>query len=215
MPSQLTGLFKKLTWNDFRGPVPQGTQFAAMTSSNFTITPNPLKFVHAGSKFQLDDSLTMAIVFNSSTSWKLGTLSQWPNNLQDELLDHEQGHYDITALVARDLFIKLMNLKANNTYATVNDGQTDFNWWINLYRGNANKIQTAYDSETGHSQANVFVPSTNMFTPPHQKGGPQVKWERLIASAFTTVRASGELAPDGTPYKMELMDILKNANITP
>jgi hypothetical protein len=213
MPSKLVGLFRKLTWADFQG-TPPGGPFAALTASKFTITPTPFPFVASGSKFELDDNVTVTVVFNQKNSWKIADLDTWPSNLQDELLDHEQGHYDITALVARDYFIKLMNQKGR-TFASAKDGINDLNWWTNLYITNLNKIQTAYDGETGHSQANVFVPSTNMFTPPHQKGGPQVKWERLIASAFTTVRISGELAPDGTPYKMELMDILKNASINP
>jgi hypothetical protein len=72
----------------------------------------------------------------------------------------------------------------------------------------------AYDAETGHSQAKVFVPNSNLFTPPHQKGAPQIKWEGLIASAFTTPRPSGELAPDKAPYKVELEDVLINAGVS-
>jgi hypothetical protein len=138
---------------------------------------------------------------------------QWPAQLQQELLEHEQGHYDITALVARDLFIHLMQLKGSN-YPNAAAGQRDFVDWVNMYQSKRQKIQTAYDAETGHSQANVFVPSTNLFTPPHQKGAPQIKWEGLIASAFTTPRPSGELAPDKAPYKVELEDVLIKAGIS-
>lgn len=142
-------------------------------------------------------------------------MSAWPATLQQDLLDHEQGHYDITALCARDCFIALMGTK-NSIHDDVGKGQRDFQWWIDLHRDRETKIQKEYDNDTGHSQANVFTPSTNTFTPPvPTKGSKQAKWEGLIASAFTTVRPSGETAPDGATYKVELMDILVKAGITP
>ena len=82
--------------------------------------------------------------------------------------------------------------------------------------GPSPKVQKEYDNATGHSQANVFVPSTNMFTPPHRKSSTQIKWERLIASGFTTPRTTSESAPDATrtPYKLELVQVLQQAGIT-
>lgn len=209
MPSFLLNLKKQLDWRDFQGPVPGGTTFAAATASSFTVS-NP---TFQRGTFMLNDSVTVTVVFDPRTSWKLPELSQQPPQLQQELLEHEQGHYDITALVARDLFIHLMALKGSS-YPNAAAGQRDFVDWVNMYQAKWQKIQTTYDAETGHSQANVFVPSTNLFTPPHQKGAPQAKWEGLIASAFTTPRPSGGTAPDGTPYKMQLEDVLINAGIS-
>jgi hypothetical protein len=209
MPSFLVNRKKQLAWSDFQRPAPAGTTFAAATDSSFSVS-NPT--FQRGS-FQLNDSVTVTVVFNPHTSWRLPEMVQWPAQLQQELLEHEQGHYDITALVARDLFIHLMQLKGSN-YPNAAAGQRDFVDWVNMYQSKRQKIQTAYDAETGHSQANVFVPSTNLFTPPHQKGAPQIKWEGLIASAFTTPRPSGELAPDKAPYKVELEDVLIKAGIS-
>jgi hypothetical protein len=207
MPSNLIGLIRKLNWADFKGPVPSGTTFAAATNVGFIVTTP--RFVRDGSKVRLDDNVTVTVKFDEAKSWRI-SMQSWPAQLEQELLEHEQVHYDITALCARDLFIQLMALKSSS-WTNAAEGTRDFNWWVTLYREKEDKIQKKYDSETGHSQANVFVPSTNMFTPPHQKGGPQQLWEKLVAGAFTTVNPKGGSAPDGTPYKIQLMDhLIKN-----
>lgn len=211
MPSQLINLRRTLAWSDFQGNPPANTTWAAMTSSAFEVTPPTFQRLGAG-RFQLVDQVTVRVAFYQNRSWRIN-MAQWPSQLQQDLLEHEQGHYDITALNARDCFIHLMQLK-NSVWANGGDGSRDFNDWITIYRDRNKKIQDEYDDKTGHSQANVFVPSTNTFTPPvASKSSTQAKWERLIASAFTAVRPSGETAPDGTPYKLELMDVLKNAGI--
>jgi hypothetical protein len=211
MPSALFGLFKPLTWGNFKGRPPAGTPWAAMTASNFTVTPGA--FEPVGRKFRMRDELKVTVSFDENTSWRID-MSQWPASLEKELLEHEQGHYDITALVARDLFITLMKFK-NSEYASQAEGLKNIRDFERIYRENhLKRIQKAYDDDTGHSQANVFTPSTNMFTPPvPTKSSTQTKWEGLIAKAFTTPRVPAESAPDGTPYKAELVKVLVDAGI--
>lgn len=212
MPSQLVNLFRTLTWANYQGPVrPANSPFAAQTALNFTV--NPPSFQQSGGVFTLVDQVTVTVVFDPQKSWVRPQIAQASATTAQFLLDHEQGHYDICALFARDCFIKLMSLKTL-TWQTQGSGTNDFNWYFNLYHDRWLKTDAEYDSETGHSQANVFVPSTNMFTPPPQKGQPQLQWEGLIDRAFHTVRLTGEIAPDGHPYKMELSDVLRNAGIT-
>jgi hypothetical protein len=201
-------LKKQLTWADFQGSKPANSTFAAATKSTFIVSQPVLD----PRTHQLTDSVTVTVVFDNKASWVDPTMNQSTAQLQQELLDHEQGHYNITALVARDLFIRLMSLKGR-MYANRVDLVNDYNGWINIFINKVNSIQTAYDGETGHSQAGVFVPSTNLFTPPHQKGAPQTKWEGLIAQAFITPRPGGGSAPDGTPYKVQLDDVLVGAGI--
>jgi hypothetical protein len=211
MPSRLNNLFRKLTWDDFRGPVPRGTSFAAATSSTFRLSaPHFARGKDESGKdgWRLTDDLVVTVVFDNQKSWRID-MSQWPDQLQKFLLDHEQGHYDITALVARDLFIKLMSLKTH-VYPSEADGRKDIKGWENTYGDRKDSVQEAYDAETGHSQANVFTPSTNLFTPPPQKGAPQREWEKLIASAFTKPREPLVLAPDGVPYKVELTTLVQD-----
>jgi hypothetical protein len=213
MPSQLVNLIRQLTWANYQGQVkPANSPFAAATSMNFTVI-RPT-FVQGSGGFQLVDQVTVTVVFDPRASWVRPSINQAPAQQQQFLLDHEQGHYDICALCARDCFIKLMSLKSM-TWSSQNNGTKDFDFYFQLYHDRWIKIDAEYDSQTGHSQANVFVPSTSLFTPPPQKGQPQLQWEGLIDRAFHTVRLTGEIAPDGHPYKMELLDVLLNAGIHP
>ena len=159
--------------------------------------------------------MTVSAVFNGQQSWKIPLINGSNPQLDQNLLDHEQQHYNITALVARDLFTQLMQERLI-VYKTQLEVSNSFNQWKTSYWNQVAAIQKEYDDETGHSQANVFVPSTNIFTPPesYQKGGPQRKWEGLIASAFTATRPGGGTLPDGTPYMKELTVFLKDAGIT-
>jgi hypothetical protein len=106
MPSQLIGLIKKLDWSEFRRQVPANTSFAAQIHSTFTVSAPT--FQRSGGSFQLTDMVTVRIVFDPSRSWRIPSMNQWPTQLQQELLEHEQGHYDITAAMARDCFIAIM-----------------------------------------------------------------------------------------------------------
>jgi hypothetical protein len=212
VPSQLVNRSRKLTWADYKGRVvPANSSFAAQTAMNFTV--NRSNFQQGSGGFSLVDQVTVTVVFDPQRSWVQPQIAQASATTQQFLLDHEQGHYDICALFARDCFIKLMSLKTL-TWQTQGSGSNDFNWYFTLYHDRWLKTDAEYDSQTGHSQANVFVPSTNVFTPPPQKGQPQLQWEGLIDQAFNTVRLTGEIAPDGHPYKIELSDVLRNAGIT-
>jgi hypothetical protein len=213
MPSQLVNLRRQLDWRrDYLGPVrPPNSPFAAETNMNFVV--NRPSFVQGSGGFQLVDQVTVTVVFDPRVSWVRPEIYQAIPVQQQFLLDHEQGHYDICALSARDCFITLMSLKTM-TWTDRNRATNDFDSFFNNHHDRWIKIDTEYDSDTGHSQASVFVPSTSLFTPPPQKGQPQLHWETLIDRASNTVRLTGEIAPDGHPYKMELLDVLLTAGIS-
>jgi len=212
MASNLVNLLKTLTWDDFRGPVPPNTSFAASTASSFAVTPPLGAFAPVDGGFQLVDNLNVTINFSASQSWKID-MSQWPDSVQQDLLSHEQTHYNITALIARDLFIKLMSLKSR-TFDSVVNGKKDVRYYIELYRSFWDQAQRAYDDDTGHSQANVYVPSSGLVSALPQKSSTQIKWERLVNSAFVRLRSPAQTAPNGIPYKMELVAILGEAGVT-
>jgi hypothetical protein len=207
--SSLIGLRRTLKWDDFKGTPPPGTNFSAQTASDFTVS-NPTFQNVAGRKVQRVDQLILTVVFDEKKSWKV-PMNNWSLQKQQDLLDHEQGHYDITALIARDLFIRLMGGK-NKVYNDKAEGVDDIAGLKRIYKANEKKAQDQYDDDTMNSQANTFQPSVG---PPPTKGSTQAKWERVIASGFTTVRPSGDTAPDGTPYKVELMEILVKAGMFP
>lgn len=203
MASKLVGLFKTLAWTDFAGtPDPLKPKLDAFTSSRFDY-PVRHNFVKApgGATFQFDDTLTLTIVMQSSLSWRRTAKIQAKGSAYETaLLKHEQGHYNITALIARDLFIDVMQLKAKH-YASSAAGDADLKPILLRYAGKAEKISKIYDSsaETDHG------------------GNPtaQDKWNKMIERAFTEPRAGGGMAADGKIYKIPFLEVLSQNGITP
>ena len=62
-------------------------------------------------------------------------------------------------------------------------------------------IQTAYDSVSESSHGANAV--------------GQQRWNGYLQTAFTQERAPQELAPDGTAYKVRLLDVLSAAGMYP
>jgi hypothetical protein len=193
MPSRLTGLFKTLTWGDFQGnPDPGMPNLQAFTSANFNL-PTIIPTVVPGTKsFHFDDNIVVAILMNSQLSWK-----RTPPN---DLLKHEQGHYDIVALIARDLFIDIMHLKPN-TYPSNPAALADLKPILDKYRGKTKKISDIYDSPQQTNHGNN--PSA------------QMSWNSILQRAFTEPRNPAGAAPDGTPYKIPFLDVLSQNGVNP
>lgn len=209
LPSKLVGLKRKLTWDDYKGPVPSNSPYLSGTfmrvdrkvgGSSFGTG----SFEQSGSSFKLKDAVVITIVFDDEKSWKnIDSLNSTEEQL---LLEHEQGHYDITALVARDMFIAIMALKAQ-TFTTAQDGLNALNTLSNRYGAMLKTIDNLYDStgETGHRAFESLAIG------PPRKPPPQAKWEGYLKRARTEERTPAMEAPDGTPYKVELADILRGA----
>src|SRR5688500_17973647 len=118
MPSKLENLKRVLTWADFKPkqstpPAPGTFAVAAFTDSAFSqfnwslaVVPNSKP-----TAYQRADSLTITLVLRPA-GWVASWVSMRPAQEKKDLLNHEQGHYNITALMARDLFVDLMLLKS-------------------------------------------------------------------------------------------------------
>jgi hypothetical protein len=227
MPSSLIGLRRKLTWSEFIGkPTAQelqkmqqiaagatGTVGMAATKSNFTVnfggqTPaDPVLTLVPGSSqsFILGNDIVVTVIFDAAGSWKrIGPLTATGEQL---LLDHEQGHYDITSLMARDCFIDLMQLKAN-TYSSVQDGQKAARDIVKSYKDKLNPVQDKYDDDTTHGA--WVTPSMG----PERKETFQNKWEMFIKRALTQDRTPEMTAPDGASYKVRLLEVLATGGFT-
>jgi hypothetical protein len=123
---------RDLEWTDFSGPVDQGSQHEASTRSQLR-TPTSWN----------SDSITVIITaeFIKSKSWVKGSPS-------DQLLKHEQLHFDITEYHAR-LFRKTMANYHFKSYDSVAQEVTDlFNERFQMYEA----MQELYDQETNHSK---------------------------------------------------------------
>jgi hypothetical protein len=201
MASSLVGLFKTLTWNDFQGtPDPTKPKLDAFTSASLTLpvlTPKPAP---GGKQFHFEDNVAITIAMNNQKSWKRSAnIASRGNQYSIDLLNHEQGHYNLTALLARDLFIEIMQLKAK-TYPNPGAALADLALIVNKFNGKSEKAAKKYDevSQTNHG-ANA---------------GSQTTWDGMIQKAFTQARTPAVSAPDGTPYKIPILDVLSLAGIT-
>jgi len=199
MPSKLVGLSKTLTWAEFVGTPTAGSSHLAFTSATFALPPVTVVKDATSGMFVVNDNITITITFDGSKSWKkMDEINAKKLRTPDEILKHEQGHYDIVALIARDLFIDLMQLKAKQ-YANQAALNTDVAPILKKYNGTAQKIIDKYDSKT---EADHGESATG-----------QTKWNGFIKSAFTNPRTPAQSAPDGTAYKQPLLDVLKAGGV--
>lgn len=202
MSSKMTGLFRKLTWADFKcsPPASNPDDMQAEAHPNFSATGVTTKPVGKGADqmWQMGDTITVAITFNSAESWKLKSVASESKQEQDRLLKHEQGHYDLTALLARDMFLELMQLK-ELTFSTSGEIGAEVRKIHSHYDGKAQPLQNKYDS---------FVQTD------HGRSQPkQTQWDGFINTAFTQPRFPAKLTPGGTVYKIEILEVLKKNGI--
>src|SRR5262245_47963488 len=222
MPSKLVGLHRKLGWNDFKGkPTPaeqQELQQIASQNPNKTVgmagihssfsvdwggaTDPVLSGVPNGKAFTLDDSIVVTITFDSQKSWK--DIAALNSKEESFLLDHEQGHYDFTALIARDCFIDLMILQSSTQFPSKQDGQDAANKIVSDYQSKLRRIQKTYDNDTTHG---AWV-TTQMSMMLHKESF-QIKWEGFNTRARTEERQPPMTSPDGIPYKVPLLKVLE------
>jgi hypothetical protein len=204
MPSSLTGLICSLAWTDFGHPRPGNAPSkgrsapAAYTHAECKSTPKTFQPV-AGSRparFALVDNLNVSVSFNRNESWVMRWVFGLPQQVQNDLLHHEQGHYDMTALVCRDYFVDVMLLKLQ-TFATKSAGEAAVQHIKQQSLDKLKKIHYLYDLEV-HREQELG-----------QSRGPiQQSWDRSIQKAFTQARSTGTMAPGGVPHKMRLVDVL-------
>lgn len=84
----------------------------------------------------------------------------------DYLLNHEQGHFDITALLWRDMSNEILRIRAQTTSALESEVKRVMARYGPIFK----KMNDRYDAETGHSL----------------KQDVQGKWDKKISHAMTT-----------------------------
>lgn len=201
MGSTLTGRDKTLTWADFGTPVPKNppgpgqTAVAAHTEVKYPITYG---WSGGGKSYTLTDNVTVAIQLDKSKTWVASWVFSQGKQFQDDLLKHEQGHYDIAALLARDMFIEVMQLKSQ-TFTSKADLDQAVAAIVNAHR--SQKVHDKYDlvSETNHGL----------------NATQQKAWDGYFSKAKTTQRSPAVQAPDGAFYKLRLLDVLQSAGKAP
>lgn len=154
-----------LSWQDFNPQQgqPGGANEYAQIHPDTTFTN--LRMRRNGRSVTIA-SLDITIRLIASDCWVVVTRKT------DELLKHEQGHYDIMAIAARVLYNRLLTLRENS----VSDLQNYMNDIRENFRTNVRDVDSRYDTQTNHG-INTSVQQT---------------WDRQIATL--KVNPNGTLA---------------------
>ncbi|MEQ1907995.1 MAG: hypothetical protein ABMA15_04185 [Vicinamibacterales bacterium] len=203
MPSSFTGLIRTLAWSDFptrkaNPPGPGASRTAANTATDIpavNVAFQPIKGTRPA-KLGLVDNVHVSVTLDAKKSFVFSWVFSESQQVQDDLLNHEQGHYNLSALVARDFFVDLMLLKPQ-TFAT---GQGGINAYQKIYDHSLKKlakIHKLYDDDVHPEQSSG-----------KSRGPAQRIWDGYIATAFTQARSSGTQAPDGALHKTRLIEVL-------
>jgi hypothetical protein len=123
---------RQLTWEDFKGRGPGNTPYVALTHS-------AIKMNFGGEEKKV--WFTIETIFDHKQSWK-------KKNVDDHVLKHEQGHFDITEIHSRLLRKELLSAKFKKYETISSEVQKIFNANFKA----CDKMQDLYDDETDHSK---------------------------------------------------------------
>jgi hypothetical protein len=198
MASQLLNLFRTLSWSDFptrqtNAPQP-GDPPADAAATLVNVNPTGLSLTGSPPNLQLADTILVTIAFDSANSYKNSWVMTMSAAFQANMLVHEQGHYNLTALLARDFFLQLMAMKRNG-YASAAAMQSDLNAAQAATVVRAQEISDDYDTGTSHGADPVG----------------QATWNGYITTAFNQAVTPPQTAADGTSIKVKLIDVLSGA----
>jgi hypothetical protein len=111
----MRGFFHNLTWPEFLGvAVAPRPSMMAMTEASWRSTPWSVHVV--------DDEYRVRSAHVTVALSRHGTWAVPAARANAALLQHEQGHYDITALIARDWICKVLDLSLSVDFVAVLKG---------------------------------------------------------------------------------------------
>ena len=172
----MSGFVYRLRWNDFAGRVPASADAgtAAFVSTRFRADAPWTYDGNDGSRVYSITSVSTTVSVNRSSMWARTGAARSPS-----MLVHEQGHFEITALLARQVDTQLTALIGQtwSSEADVNQAITDAREPL---------FQIINDLQSQASGDGTYDTSTN-----HGMHANQAAWNR----AFATCRAaaSGQL----------------------
>ena len=131
-----------LTWGDFTelASRPPGETEDAQIHTE-TAGPDEATVERVGNGMRVRD-LTLALTVISTDTWVVGS------QRTDRLLNHEQGHFDITGLVARDMARQILRARAQS----LNELQRQVRRLIARYNNLADRLTNQYDRQTDHGR---------------------------------------------------------------
>ncbi len=141
---------RPLRWRDFKGSS-KGEKWSAVT---WTYTTHKEVATDNGKRWEV------VSWFNSSRSWvRKEYLEKATDSASQELLKHEQGHYDISIVIASELENAL-----NSFVYDHNERRKRFqaDSIFNVYLKKQSKLQKLYDEKTAHSRNYIMQRAWNM-----------------------------------------------------
>jgi hypothetical protein len=192
-----------LRWQDFGSPRHGNPPSPGQRATAAQTRARPIRTIFAehvpGTRppqFRLRDDAVISIDLDRGQTF----VNQWalnrPEPFPTDMLHHEQGHYDLVALFCRDMFIELMTLKQQSSsapQAVLAAAQAIFQ----RFDGFIATVHTPYDNQTDHGNI----------------AQQQLRWDGFMRSAFTTPRTPSMSAPDETPYKVPLLEVLRQGGV--
>lgn len=124
----------ELKWQDFKGLSVQSSNVSAIS------------FVELRFKYKLNKNGEKLRKFDIMCSFSKS--KSWVKDLTNAGLDHEQGHFDIGEIWARQFKKRLSEIKRNDSTVSVYKLRTLFR----EYSDSSKKMQEKYDEETNCSQ---------------------------------------------------------------
>jgi len=205
MPSRLVNLQRPLRWNDFGtprpgpDPPPGAIATAAQTRATHSHSFNAERVPGTSHppQFRLRDDVTVTVLLQHTQIFVNAWVFRRPTSFQDDLLHHEQGHYDLVALFCRDMFIDIMALKTQ-TFGAPADVIHAVEGVMTPYDQLIAAVHAPYDADAQHGR----------------NAAQQRRWDGFIQTAFTQARNPEVDAPDGNPYKVTLASVLRGGGVS-
>ncbi|MET0122860.1 MAG: DUF922 domain-containing protein [Candidatus Thiodiazotropha sp. 6PLUC9] len=103
----LSGWPRQLTWDDFREVQSRPRGESEDATIAMQLRPSRLRFVVEGGQHRIGD-VEFRMVLNNGNTWVVTSAKS------SELLNHEQGHYDIVGLCYRDMVNEIRALRESS-----------------------------------------------------------------------------------------------------
>ena len=128
----------KLAWSDFTGKVDKSSSFNAFTAYKFNTKTESVKFVGDSAKII---GFQVFLELDQKNSWAK------KDKVTDDLLIHEQGHFNLGILSVREIMAKFKEAKfTKSNYNTLLQNI------VNDVSKKYNELGIKYDAETNHSK---------------------------------------------------------------
>jgi hypothetical protein len=195
MPSKLIGVGRRLNWNDFKeadapADAPHAAAGVYLHHKVSGAAPNKLFPNAERPMYYLADTITIQIVLTDAT-FRAPGVAKMKADEKAALLAHEQGHYDIYALILRDYFYELQTL-TGRYYDSQADLVSRLSALKATYLDRTDEMQKLYDTDTEHSL----------------DGAEQKAWLRAIRRATKLKRQPIARGKSGAPLERRLFDVL-------